>query len=126
VFALTLTLLGHYALDFVFPVSGPAPGAQAGRGTLFVPLMRSVYFAFDRGGLAFPSTHVAAALVAAWFAARRFFERGAPAYALWVAALSISTVVCGYHYPIDVVAGLASGALCLVIAVRFAPPGPAA
>jgi len=117
ILALVLTLLGHYALDFLVPVSGPvASFPHASRGLLFVPTMRALYFAFDHGGLAFPSTHVAAALVAAWFAGRRFFPDRAVAYAIWFGSIAVSTVGCGYHYPIDVVAGLLSGAGCLALA----------
>ncbi len=118
--ALTATLLAHYALNFLLPVAGPLverTGSMPG-GTLFLPLMNAIYFAFDRGGLAFPSTHVAAALVAGWFAGRRLFPNAALRYALWVAAISVSTVVCGYHYPIDAVAGLATGSAGLAIALR--------
>jgi membrane-associated phospholipid phosphatase len=72
--------------------------------------------AFDRGGLAFPSTHVVAAMLAAFFAGRRFFPRAAWAYALWFAAIAASTVVCGYHYPIDVAAGLVTGTVFVALA----------
>jgi membrane-associated phospholipid phosphatase len=114
-FWIVVTLLVHYAANFAFPVSGPLHGdsARAGfgeRGWLFVPAMDAVYRAFDRGGLAFPSTHVAAALVAAAFAGRLFPARRA-LFALWFAAIAVSTVVCGYHYPVDVLAGLGTGGL---------------
>lgn len=109
--AVAATMVAHYALNFALPVAGPmAREGISGRGALFVPAVEAAYRGFDRGGLAFPSTHVAAALVAAAFAARRF-GIGRPAiWALWLAAISVSTVVCGYHYPIDVPAGLATGA----------------
>ena len=84
-------------------------------GALFLPLMNAIYLAFDRGGLAFPSTHVAASVVAGWFAGRRFFPQATGRYALWVAAISASTVICGYHYPIDVAAGLVTGGACLAV-----------
>jgi membrane-associated phospholipid phosphatase len=119
-FALTATLLGHYVLNFLVPVAGPlaARAAAIPRGVLFVPVMDALYLAFDRGGLAFPSTHTAVAVVAGWFAGRRFFPRHAAAYFLWSVAIAISTVVCGYHYPIDVLAGVATGALVVALAGR--------
>ena len=80
---------------------------------------------FDRGGLAFPSTHVVASMVCAWFAGRVFFPRAWPAYALWFTAIAASTVVCGYHYPIDVLAGLLSGGLFVALAARQGAAGPA-
>jgi membrane-associated phospholipid phosphatase len=109
--AVTATMVAHYALDFALPVAGPmAREGISGRGVLFVPAIEAAYRGFDRGGLAFPSTHVAAAVVAAAFAARRFGIGRPPVWALWLAAIAASTVVCGYHYPIDVPAGLATGA----------------
>jgi len=118
--ALTATLLAHYVLNFLLPVAGPLAERTGGMpgGTLFLPLMNAIYFAFDHGGLAFPSTHVAASVVAGWFAGRRFFPNAALGYALWVAAIAVSTVVCGYHYPIDAVAGLVTGSAGLAIALR--------
>jgi membrane-associated phospholipid phosphatase len=121
-FALTLTLLAHYALDVALPVSGPleARAAALPPGHAFVPLVDALYARFDRGGLAFPSTHVAAGLVAAWFAGRRFFPRRTAWYAVWFALVAASTVLCGFHYPVDVLAGLVTGAGCLAAALRIA------
>jgi len=111
-FWLTLAMVAHYALNFLLPVAGPlGDRATLPAGVLFVPLMNAFYAGFDRGGLAFPSTHVVAAMIAAGFAGRIFFPGRALAYALWFGAIALSTVVCGYHYPIDVLAGLLSGAL---------------
>ena len=121
-FWLTTAFTTHFALALAFPVAGPLATRHATMpaGVLFVPLMDGFYGAFDRGGLAFPSTHVVAAMLAAFFAGRRFFPRAAPAYALWFAAISVSTVLCGYHYPIDVAAGLVTGALFVTLAARDA------
>jgi membrane-associated phospholipid phosphatase len=119
--AITATMLAHYALHFVLPVAGPmAREGISGRGVLFVPLVEAAYRSFDRGGFAFPSTHVAAAVVAAAFAARRLASARGLLFALWVAAIAVSTVVCGYHYPIDVPAGLLTGALGGYVGVRRA------
>ncbi len=117
-FWLTVAMLAHYAANLAFPVAGPLAtrAATMPEGIAFVPLMDAIYGRFDRGGLAFPSTHVVASLISSWFAGRIFFPRAAPAYALWFVAIAVSTVVCGYHYPIDVVAGLASGGLLLALA----------
>lgn len=119
-FWLTTALTAHFALNFFFPVAGPLATRQATMpsGVVFVPLMDGFYGAFDRGGLAFPSTHVVAAMIAAWFAGRHFFPRAAPAYAAWFAAIAASTVVCGYHYPVDVLAGLVTGGLFVALAAR--------
>lgn len=121
-FTLTATLLGHYALNFALPVAGPlaARSAAMPEGALFLPLMNAIYAAFDRGGLAFPSTHVAVAVVAGWFAGRRFFPERSLLFFLWATAVALSTVICGYHYPIDVVAGLATGGVAVAFAARSA------
>jgi membrane-associated phospholipid phosphatase len=124
-YAVTATLLAHYALNLVLPVDGPhARAAFAGRGFVFVPAMDAVYRAFDRGGLAFPSTHVAAALVAAWHAGRHLFPGRLAPYALWFALVALSTVACGYHYPIDVPAGVVTGALALALTRPRGAPTP--
>lgn len=126
-FWLTAAMLAHYAANLVFPVAGPlaARAATMPAGVVFVPLMDALYGRFDRGGLAFPSTHVVASMVCAWFAGRVFFPRAATAYALWFAAIAASTVVCGYHYPVDVVAGLVSGGLFVALAARQGAADPA-
>ncbi len=122
-FWLTTALLAHFALALAFPVAGPLAVRRATMpaGVFFVPLMDGFYGAFDRGGLAFPSTHVVAAMIAAFFAGRRFFPRATWAYAFWFAAIAASTVLCGYHYPIDVAAGLVTGSIFVALAARRAP-----
>lgn len=119
-FWLTSAMLAHYVANLLFPVAGPLAqrAATMPSGVLFVPLMDGLYAGFDRGGLAFPSTHVVAAMLAAWFAGRVFFPRAAWAYALWFVAIAVSTVLCGYHYPIDVLAGLLTGGLFVGLAAR--------
>lgn len=115
VFVLTLAMLAHYVLALALPVSGPV-ALRAGvmpRGWLFIPLMNHLYGAFDRGGLAFPSTHVAAALVAGVYAAL-FYPRRRRLFGLWVLAIAVSTVLCTYHYTLDAVAGLGTGTVGLV------------
>lgn len=125
--AITATLLAHYVLNFALPVAGPmAREGISGRGVLFVPAVEAAYRGFDRGGLAFPSTHVAAALVAAAFAARRFGLGRGPTWAVWCGAIAVSTVVCGYHYPIDVPAGLLTGAVGAGLGGAFAGDGSVA
>jgi membrane-associated phospholipid phosphatase len=36
-----------------------------------------------------------------------------------VAVIAASTVVCGYHYPLDAVAGLVTGGACLAVVLRL-------
>ncbi len=111
VFVLTLVMLAHYVLALALPVSGPV-GLRYGEmpeGWLFIPLMNHLYGAFDRGGLAFPSTHAAAALIAGVYAAR-FFPRRRLVFAVWVLGIVVSTVLCTYHYTLDAMVGLVTGA----------------
>ncbi len=110
---LTFTLLLHFAASFLFPVGGPPleHAASAGGGPFGV-LVTLAYRFFDRGGLAFPSTHVAAAVVAAWYGARLYPGRRG-LYALWAAAITASTVLGAFHYTIDAAAGLLTGGACL-------------
>jgi membrane-associated phospholipid phosphatase len=111
VFILTLVMLAHYVLAVLFPVSGPVALRHEVMqpGWAFIPLMERLYGAFDRGGLAFPSTHAAAALIAGVYAAR-FFPRRRLALSVWVLVILVSTVLCAYHYTVDTLAGLATGA----------------
>jgi len=111
VFVLTAVMLAHYVAAVLFPVAGPValrPEVMPS-GWLFVPLMDHLYGAFDRGGLAFPSTHAAAALIAGVYAAR-FFPRRRAAFAIWVLVILVSTVLCSYHYTVDTLAGVVTGA----------------
>jgi membrane-associated phospholipid phosphatase len=110
VYAVVTSLLVHYLFAIAVPTSGPFAerAASMPRGWLFLPLMGGIYTGFDRGGLAFPSTHAAAGLLAALFAARLYPRHRAWCLA-WGAAVVVSTVVCGYHYTIDTVAGVGTG-----------------
>ena len=119
-FWLTVAMLAHYVANLFFPVAGPLAerAATMPDGVVFVPLMNGFYGGFDRGGLAFPSTHVVGAMISAGFAGRVFFPRAALAYAAWFAAIAASTVLCGYHYPVDVLAGVITGGLFLALAAR--------
>jgi membrane-associated phospholipid phosphatase len=109
----TFTLLLHFAASYLFPVAGPQGQAELAGEGVFGRLVGLAYRLFDRGGLAFPSTHVAATVVACWYAAS--FDPGRRwLYALWGAAITASTVLGAFHYTIDAVAGFMSGALCLV------------
>lgn len=111
VFVLTLVMLVHYVAAVLYPVSGPVALRHEVMqpGWVFIPLMDRLYGAFDRGGLAFPSTHAAAALIAGVYSAR-FFPRRRLAFAAWLLVILVSTVLCAYHYTVDTLAGLATGA----------------
>jgi membrane-associated phospholipid phosphatase len=114
VFVLILCFLTHFAFSLAFPVSGPVPlrAEVMPRGVLFIPLMDRLYAAYDPGGVSFPSTHAAAAVIAGWHAVR-WFPRWRFAFAAQVALILAATVLCTFHYTVDTVLGAVTGALVL-------------
>ena len=111
-------------LHFLFtPAGGPIfwptyPGVV--REMQGGPITAIEQWVFNNGtiiGGAFPSSHVAVAFVCAWFAIR---YRVAPAILVPACAgLAISTIYAGYHYGVDVLYGIAVGAVITLIAGRL-------
>jgi membrane-associated phospholipid phosphatase len=92
------------------------PGTvQAG---FFYRLMEVIYARFETPGAAFPSSHVAIALVTLRFSFRHLRPIRWIHLTL-VVLLCVATVYCRYHYAIDVAAGLATTALLLPLADRL-------
>ncbi|WP_254543033.1 phosphatase PAP2 family protein [Halomarina pelagica] len=125
--ALTTALKGLFTLPR--PPGGPIPGRE-----MFPEIVRMLYVgAASAGGFAFPSGHALGstvvwgglALVVDWSTPRR---RLAIAAAL-VAVVSLSRLVLGVHYLVDVLAGSAVGLLVLLATARLTAggrrPGPA-
>jgi membrane-associated phospholipid phosphatase len=112
--ATTLALVMVYAICFLvyplFPVDGPrflVGPAPAPDG----PIRRYVLALLERGssrGTAFPSSHVAASVVAALCALQHQRRLGVIA-AVIAAGLTIATVYGGFHYAVDALAGLVLG-----------------
>ncbi|HEV7994492.1 MAG TPA: phosphatase PAP2 family protein [Gemmatimonadaceae bacterium] len=112
--ATTLALVLVYTLCFLayplFPVDGPrflfgAAHAPAG------PVRSYVLALLERGssrGTAFPSSHVAASVVAALCALQHQRRLGLVA-AVVAIGLTIATVYGGFHYAVDALAGLLLG-----------------
>lgn len=119
-FVLLLCFLVHFTFSLAVPVSGPVPlrAEVMPRGVLFIPLISRLYAAYDRGGVSFPSTHAAAALIAGWYAAR-WFPRWRLAFAALVLLILAATVLCTFHYTVDTVLGTLTGALFLVVGRRI-------
>jgi membrane-associated phospholipid phosphatase len=122
VFGIALTFYAHYLAFIAFPafgqqfVSRPPPGAN--EGVFFVPLARFFIAVGDRPGGAFPSSHVAVAVLLLLFAEKD--ARGlARVIFPFVLGLVFATVYVRAHYGVDVLAGMATGALCATAAERL-------
>ena len=110
-----------YALCFtvyvIFPVDGPrflhgASGAPAGP---IRSLVMALLASGSSRGTAFPSSHVAASVVAS-VCALRFQRPLGVVVALLTSGVCIGAVYGGYHYGVDIVAGLLTGGLSLALA----------
>ena len=105
-----------YAIFFAFPVAGPRylfpPAGNAATSVPMAVLTRRLLEGGSAWGTAFPSSHVAAALVAVACAWRGWRPLGA---VLLPAALlmSVATVYGQFHYAVDAVAGAALAAAVL-------------
>lgn len=127
VFAVSFVFYGCYLIYTFLPVLGPHVWpdmpAEAARmlGPRVVPshltrgvfyrLMGLVYRYFEpTGGAAFPSSHVAVALTTLWFS-WRFIREVRWVHLFTVVMLALSTVYCGYHYGVDVPAGVIAAGL---------------
>jgi membrane-associated phospholipid phosphatase len=84
----------------------------------FYQVMRSIYHHLEAPGAAFPSSHVAIAIVTVWFSFR-YLPRIRYLHLTDVILLCLSTVYCRYHYVVDVVAGMATAAVLVPIANWF-------
>jgi membrane-associated phospholipid phosphatase len=98
---------------------GAAPEFPAALQTgPFFRLMSVIYDRFEAPGAAFPSSHVAIALVTVFFSFR--YLRPIRWVHLGVAILlCVATVYCRYHYAVDVLAGGAVAALLLPLGNRL-------
>ena len=119
-----LTMIAYYLCYVVFlffPVAGPRyafalAANEAARSGIAVFTQDLLNFA-DSWGAAFPSSHVAAALVASVSAGWGWRALG------WVLVpiavlLAFGTVYGQYHYAVDALAGAGLGALILAVAYR--------
>jgi membrane-associated phospholipid phosphatase len=88
---------------------------QAG---VFFRLMAWIYENFEASGAAFPSSHVAVAIVTLYFSFR-YLPRIRVIHLLMVVLLSLSTVYCRYHYAVDVAAGFVTAVLLIPLGNRL-------
>ena len=123
-FTLTACMMVHFLAAIAFPVSGPVPmrATVIPDGWVFIPLVDFHYVEFDRGGLAFPSTHAAAAMVAPRYAVR-LWPRWWPLIATQLVLILLATFLCTFHYSVDTLAGVVTGGL-FVLFGRWVPGWP--
>jgi membrane-associated phospholipid phosphatase len=114
------TLCGAFyfcCLVFVlYPAAGPVnltPAPPA--GAVFSTAMEIIYRWFELPGGAFPSSHVAVAVIVLVFALK-FAPRWAGLYLPACLGILPATVYCSYHYAVDVIAGVAVALGALAVA----------
>lgn len=116
IFNLTFVFYCHYAFYSLVPVIGgrylpeARDLAHAYRLGPFTRLMAFIYNNTEHWGGAFPSSHIAIAIVLS-IAALKFSRKLGYAFCAVSFFLAISTVYCHYHWFIDAVAGVAAGIL---------------
>ncbi|MEZ4387445.1 MAG: phosphatase PAP2 family protein [Candidatus Krumholzibacteriia bacterium] len=125
---LSAVMLTCYAWYTFFPVWGPKYFAYLGvagsveseglRGWVFTDLMRWIHAHGALQGAAFPSSHVAGSLVSWWWGWKVAPRHRGWLTGLWV-LLCLSIVYCRYHYVVDLLGGLAWGALIVWLVARF-------
>jgi membrane-associated phospholipid phosphatase len=79
---------------------------------LFYRIMAVIYHHFEATGAAFPSSHVAIALVTVYFSFR-YLRAIRWVHLVMAILLCLSTVYCRYHYAVDVLGGALTAALLL-------------
>jgi membrane-associated phospholipid phosphatase len=125
---LTAVMLTCYLWYAFFPVWGPkyfdyigVAGqleAEGFEGWIFTDIMRWIHAQGALQGAAFPSSHVAGSMVSWWWV-----WKAAPRHRIWLTVLwgllGLSIVYCRYHYVLDLVAGIAWGALIMGLTGRL-------
>ncbi|NIO05731.1 MAG: phosphatase PAP2 family protein [Proteobacteria bacterium] len=114
IFTTSITFFFCFLHYLAMPVAGPIFLPQVLPFPLVLlqggPLTRFEQWLFFKGAIqggAFPSSHVAVAVVVLFFAIR--YGKYAYAFALTITGLAISTVYNGYHYGVDVIYGIGVG-----------------
>jgi len=110
-----------YTVFLVFPVAGPRflfpPAANAATMVPAAAVTHGLLQGASAWGTAFPSSHVAVALVAAACAWRGFRPLGAVLLPVAV-LMSLATVYCQFHYAVDALAGAGLAAAVLIAGRR--------
>ena len=130
IFAVMITFYLCYVVFLFFPVAGPRYAFDlAHNAATDVWPARATHWLLDRGdswGAAFPSSHVAAAVVAA-ACALRYWRRLGLVLTPFTIGLVLSVVYGQFHYAVDAVAGLiVAGAVLASHAIYYATAPAAA
>lgn len=116
IFSLTFVFYVCYVFYSLVPVVGGRilteayELSQSYRGGLFTRIMALIYSRSSHWGGAFPSSHIAIAIVLS-FAALKFTRKWGYVFCVISLFLSIATVYCHYHWFVDAVAGVLTGVL---------------
>jgi len=115
VFQLSSLFYLCYFIYIFLPVEGPIAlrNEYYHHDGLFRAIVDFIYAEGENPGAAFPSSHVAATLLIAWWGSKHF-ERMKVFYWLTCLFLSIATVYCIFHYVVDVIGGLLLGVLAIL------------
>jgi membrane-associated phospholipid phosphatase len=121
VFQLSSLFYLCFAIFILLPVEGPIAlrNEYYHQGGPFQTMVDFIYTGGENPGAAFPSSHVAATFLVAWWGSRHF-KRLKISYWLTCLFLSIATVYCMFHYAVDVVGGLLLGVLAVLTFNRVA------
>jgi membrane-associated phospholipid phosphatase len=115
VFQLSSLFYLCYFIYIFLPVEGPIAlrNEYFHHDGFFRAIADFIYAKGENPGAAFPSSHVAAMLLTAWWGCKHF-ERMKAFYWLTFLFLSIATVYCMFHYAVDVIGGLLLGVLAIL------------
>ncbi len=115
VFQLSSLFYVCYFIFIFLPVEGPIAlrNEYYHQEGLFRTLVDFIYAEGENPGAAFPSSHVAATFLVAWWGSTHF-KRMKIFYWLTCLFLSISTVYCMFHYAVDVMGGLLLGLFAIL------------
>ena len=118
IFAIVVTFLVCYVVFIFFPVAGPRYAfALAHNAATEVTPARLAQWLLDRGdswGAAFPSSHVAAAVVATGMAWRHWRKLGL-VLAPFTVGLVLAVVYGQFHYALDALSGLILAGVMLAV-----------
>jgi membrane-associated phospholipid phosphatase len=116
VFQLSSLFYLCFLIFILLPVEGPIAlrNEYYHQGGLFQTMVDFIYTRGENPGAAFPSSHVAATFLVAWWGSKHFERMKIPYWLTWL-FLSIATVYCMVHYAVDVIGGLLLGVLAVLM-----------